>query len=260
MEIHLPITEEQLVELEKEEHSSTVEILAIMLLMLLELEGDVEKELRAFYQKYGKDGVVTWQDARKWVSNQDHRHRLTLLMFFISERFNSLFDKLEPEFELIIRDVISKESEFFDVEIDIEEFLYLAWGVETATWLSRLHANVDLWEHYILTDLKQSILKGENIDDVLARLRGRTDSMKRVLTRLGLTESTATGSAVRKAIFKELGVSKYRFYTQADERTCEICGSMHGLTFPMSSYEVGVTASPLHPKCRCFEIPILDED
>ena len=102
------------------------------------------------------------------------------------------------------------------------------------------------------------MLRRDNIDDVLDMIDGRFTTMERVLKALGITETTAVGSVARKEIFKELGIQKYRFYTQADERTCEVCGAMHGLVFPMSSYEPGVTASPMHPRCRCFEIPIAD--
>ena len=107
-------------------------------------------------------------------------------------------------------------------------------------------------------DIKQSFHKGRNVNDVIAKLNTRFKSMEYVLTTLGLSESTAVGSMARRAIFKQLGVEKYQFYTKADERTCETCGSMHGLIFPISAFEIGVTASPLHPRCRCWEVPIVD--
>ena len=86
----------------------------------------------------------------------------------------------------------------------------------------------------------------------------RFKSMESIIKTLGLSESTAVGSIARQRIFRELGITKYQFYTKADERTCETCGAMHGLIFPMSAYEVGVTASPVHPRCRCWEVPLWD--
>ena len=59
-------------------------------------------------------------------------------------------------------------------------------------------------------------------------------------------------------IFKKLGINRYGFYSRVDERRCEYCGSLHGKTFPITAYEVGVTASPIHPRCRCWEVPITD--
>lgn len=43
-----------------------------MLYLLAETRSSLEKELRNFYQKYGKEGAVTWQQARRWAGDKDH--------------------------------------------------------------------------------------------------------------------------------------------------------------------------------------------
>lgn len=158
----------------------------------------------------------------------------------------------------MLKAVIGKESGFFSVEIDFDEILKTAWGVDDATWLKRLEDNADLWQIHIANDWKRSFLARKNLDEVLDQLDKRFDSIYAIVNRLGLTESTAIGSLARRKAFEELGITKYQFFTKPDELRCEICGSMHGLVFPMSAYEVGVTASPLHPHCRCWEIPITE--
>jgi SPP1 gp7 family putative phage head morphogenesis protein len=130
--------------------------------------------------------------------------------------------------------------------------------VDDLYWLDRLEADVNLWKVTIASDLKQAIHKGASLDDVLKQLNKRFGSIDKVLTKLGLSESTAVGSLSRQAIFKELGIAKYQFYTKVDERRCEQCGALHGVVFPISAFEVGVTASPIHPHCRCWEVPILE--
>jgi len=144
------------------------------------------------------------------------------------------------------------------VDLEAYDITDEEWGADEATWLERLTDDVALWSVYIATDLKQGFLKGWNIKEMLTQLDKRFGSIEYVLEKLGITESTAVGSMARKKIFRELGITKYQFYTREDERTCEVCGSMHGHEFPMIAYEVGVTASPLHPRCRCWEIPIWD--
>lgn len=252
-------TEEQFIALELEERDLTDEAILAILLILATTRGNLEKELRAFYQKYGKDGVITYAEARKWVSTRDHRRRLTALTTYAGLEFMSALDKIKIEFEKFLKSVIGKETGFFDVEIDWEAILQMPWGEDYSTWLQRLEDDVDLWNVRIANDWQRSFLQRKNLDDVLKLLDKRFDSIESVVRKLGLTESTAIGSLARQKIFKELGVSKYEFYTKADERTCEVCGSMHGLIFPMSAYEVGVTASPLHPHCRCWEVPIMDK-
>lgn len=229
-----------------------------MLLILATTKVNLEKELRGFYQKYGKDGVVTWQEARKWIGEKDHRRRITALLLFLSEEFTSTLEKLTPKFRDFLTEVVKKEMGFFDVDIDLEDVLSTVWGVDEATWLKRLEDDVELWSMYVGNDIKRSIMRRDNIDQVLKQLDKRFMSMENIIEKLAMTESTAVGSIARREIFKELGIKKYRYYAREDERTCEVCGSLHGLEFPISAYEVGVNASPIHPWCRCWEVPIMD--
>lgn len=253
-------TEEQLTQLEQEERTITDEAILAMLAILASLKSDLEVELRNFYSKYGKDGVVTYAEARKWASTADHRRRLTVLMLYVNENFNTLNAKLCPKFKSMLEDVIGKEIEFFNVEIPnvADKPLSERWGADEKTWLERLDDDIALWCVYILTDIKRNILKSGDINSLIGQLDKRFKSMSYVLETLGLSESTAVGSMARREIFKSRGITKYQFYTRPDERRCETCGAMHGLVFPISSYEVGVTASPIHPRCRCWEVPIVD--
>lgn len=253
-------TEEQFEQLEHEEREITDEAILFMLLLLSNTKSELEKELRDFYSKYGKDDVVTYTEARKWISGNDHRRRLTTLLVYIQANFDELQTKLTPEFRAMLERVIGKEIEFFDADSEnvADKPLTETWGVDDENWEDRLANDIALWCAYILMDIKQALLKGKTLEDVLAKLNKRFATMEYVLTTLGLSESTAVGSMTRRMIFQQLGIGKYQFYTKADERTCEVCGSMHGLIFPISAYEIGVTASPLHPRCRCWEVPIVD--
>ena len=253
-------TEQQLIDLEQEERELTDEAIALMILLLANAKSNLERELRDFYHKYGKDGIVTYAEARKWIGDSDHRRRLTALLLYVNENFDELRIELTPKFKEMLKDVIGKEIKFFDVENEniADKPLNEPWGTDEKTWLDRLEDDIAIWCAYILFEVKQAFHKRSHIDTLIARLNKRFKSMESLLTTLGLSESTAVGSMSRRMIFQQLGIGKYQFYTKADERTCEVCGSMHGLIFPISAYEIGVTASPLHPRCRCWEVPIVD--
>lgn len=249
-------TDEQLDQLEQEEHEYTEEAIITMLVFLATLQHTLEKELRSFYQEYGRDGVVTYREARKWVGNADHRKRWTVLLLLLSDNFTSLRDDLASPFDSLLRGIIAKESEFFKVDVDVDDLILAGWGADDLNWLTRLEDDIDLWLYNVTKDIKQDMVRRRHVDDVLDDLNQRFVSMEKVLKKLVLSESTAMGSMARREIFKELGVKEYKFYAREDERTCEECGALHGLIFPMSAYEVGVTASPIHPHCRCWEVPI----
>ena len=252
--------EEQFEQLEQEERIITDEAIAFMLLLLANTKSTLEKELRDFYSRYGQDGVVTYAEARKWISGNDHRRRITALLVYVQTNFEELQTKLTPEFRGMLEAVIGKEITFFEADSEniADKPLTENWNADDKNWQDRLADDIALWCAYILMDIKQALLKQKSIDEVLAKLDKRFATMEYVLTTLGLSESTAVGSMARRMIFQQFGIGKYQFYTKADERTCEVCGSMHGLIFPISAYEIGVTASPLHPRCRCWEVPIWD--
>ena len=244
--------------MEQEEREITDEAILLMIAILGTSRDNIKRELRSFYQQYGRDGVVTWKEARKWIGSSDHRRRLTALLQVISNEFDQIYGNLTPQFVEYLTKVIEKETDFFDAEVEIEKALYEDWGSDEQNWEERLAADVSLWFFYIQSDLKRFILRQTKIDEILSQMDKRFTTMEKVLDTLALSESTAVGSIARREIFKELGITKYQFFTKVDERRCEVCGAMHGLIFPISAYEVGVTASPIHPRCRCWEVPIVD--
>lgn len=250
--------EEDFIALEQEELEITEEAIVIAILILSGIKENLEKELRDFYSRYGKDGVVTYAEARKWVSEKDHRRRLTVLTLLVGATFESAFTEWENHFRKFLIEVIGKESTFFGIKVDVDKLLTKKWDFNDLYWLERLEYDVDLWKATIASDIKQAMLRGNSLDNILKQLKKRFKSIESTLTTLGLSESTAVGSLARQEIFKELGIGKYQIYTKVDERRCETCGDLHGQIFPMSAYEVGVTASPFHKRCRCWEVPILE--
>ena len=251
-------TDEELVKLEEEEHEHAVEQFALLLLLFDGLSDDLKRELTLFYKEYGTDGIVSYYQSRQKISKTNKTARQVALFLLIDKLFEQLFEDFQLNYDFHVKYIIDRESNFFNLDVDIEDVLLVKWGADSLNWLERLMSYKQKWLDTIYADLKRGFLKRDNINTVLDLLDGRINSMKKALWKHYVSESTATNSIVRQKIFKEMGVTKYRFYTREDERTCEQCGSLHGLIFPMSAFEVGVTASPIHPHCRCFEIPVMD--
>lgn len=251
-------TDEQLEQLEATEREISLEEVALMILLLTTCHEEFQKEINNFYTKYGKDGVVTYNEARKWVSDKNRKKRYLVLFATLGTIITTHITSIEDNFNFMQAKILKKVSDFFSVKVDEESLILRAWGNDDLNWKDRLWNNRNKWLFYIQKDIKQSIMRGDNVNDVLIDLEKRFTSIEKALKWLALNESTAMDSMARQEIFKDLGVTKYRFYTREDERTCEECNSLHGLTFPMSAYEVGVTASPIHNHCRCWEVPIME--
>ena len=71
-------------------------------------------------------------------------------------------------------------------------------------------------------------------------------------TRLARTEFMHTANRSRLDALKARGAKQYKIMAAVDERTCEICGSLHGAVFDVDDAIDGVTLPPYHPNCRCI--------
>ena len=250
-------TEKELEELKHKEDNLTDEELVALLAALHLTLSKLEDEIRLFYQKYGKDGVVTYNEVKKWVSSKNHTKRLIFLNNTIAELFDAGFGDFEKLFTNHLIDIVSRESQFFGVNVDITEILNTPWGDEGLTWLQRLANHKQRWTIQLSNDLKVSFLRRDSIVDVLKTVAGRGESMEKILRRLWRTEANAVSSITRKRIYEELGITKYRFL-HLDKCDCEKCSNMDRLVFPLSEYIVGITANPLHPNCRDITEPVMN--
>lgn len=72
------------------------------------------------------------------------------------------------------------------------------------------------------------------------------------------TETTGAIENAKAQIFKDLGVTKYKFIATVDDRTSEICRSLDGKIFDMKDRQIGVNCPFMHPFCRSTTVPIID--
>jgi len=70
-----------------------------------------------------------------------------------------------------------------------------------------------------------------------------------------MTEAAAFSSAAQKDSFTELGVERFKVVATFDKDTCDVCGALDGEVFKMADYQIGLTAPPFHPWCRCCTCP-----
>ena len=54
-------------------------------------------------------------------------------------------------------------------------------------------------------------------------------------------------------------MERYKIVASFDKDTCSLCADMDGKVFKMSDYQVGLTAPPFHPWCRCCTCPYFED-
>jgi SPP1 gp7 family putative phage head morphogenesis protein len=110
----------------------------------------------------------------------------------------------------------------------------------------------------------QGVLAGKSIPEV-ARDIGRVvedkDAFRRAgktvfktaqqrATLIARTETLRAHNEGRKVFYRQVGITKIRWLTAHDERTCKICRPLDGKVFAIDEVE----GPPRHPGCRCTAV------
>lgn len=144
-------------------------------------------------------------------------------------------------------------------EETITKVLSKPWTLDNQTFRDRCWTNKESLVNSVNTQLTQMIIRGEAPDRAIAAISKRFEVSKSKAGRLVMTESAYFSSAAQKDCFAALDVEKYKIVASFDHDTCELCAAMDGKVFKMSEYQVGLTAPPFHPWCRCCTAPHFDD-
>ncbi|MBP3928095.1 MAG: minor capsid protein, partial [Peptostreptococcaceae bacterium] len=140
----------------------------------------------------------------------------------------------------------------------IKEILAFPWSGRSYSqnlWINRAKL-----KNAMVQELTQMIIQGKGVKETSRALSKKLDADYKNCLRLIHTEhSYFMGEATAKA-YEELEVEKYQYSSALDKRTCESCGALDGETFKLVDRTVGVNASPLHPMCRCTELPYVEDN
>ena len=140
----------------------------------------------------------------------------------------------------------------------IKEILAFPWSGRH--YSERLWSNRTKLKNAMVQELTQMIIQGKGVKETSKALSKRLDADYKNCVRLIHTEhSYFMGEATAKA-YEELEVEMYQYSSALDKRTCESCGALDGEIFKLVDRKVGVNASPLHPMCRCTELPYVEDN
>lgn len=110
------------------------------------------------------------------------------------------------------------------------------------------------------TDFIQALIRNDEPQKLINKISSDFNVSKYKAGRLVMTESAFFATESQKDAFKELGVKYFSISATLDKDTCTDCGYREGEKIPMDLYEVGVTAPPFHPNCRCDVLPESDDN
>ena len=142
----------------------------------------------------------------------------------------------------------------------IDKVIHQPWAADGHTFSDRIWTNKQKLVHELNTTLTQNIITGADPQKAIDEIARKLNVSKQNAGRLVMTEQAAFSNAAQRDCFEELDVEQFEVVETPDGHTCGLCGAMDGKVFPMSEFEIGVTAPPFHPNCRGCTCPYFEDD
>lgn len=240
---------------------------------LAELKWDVHE-----YIRYGKENAVNgmWIRQLENASARFHISRLESLKLQMQQNLEVMFGNQLDSIDSTMRAVY--KSGYYHTAYEIQKGVGIGWDFATLDekqiskvinkpWAAdgknfseRIWGNRQKLVNELNQSLTQNIILGKDPQKAIDEIARKMKTSKTNAGRLVMTEEAFFSSAAQKDCFEELDVEQFEVVATLDSHTSEICRDMDGKHFPMSQWEVGVTAPPFHVWCRSTTVPYFDDE
>lgn len=119
---------------------------------------------------------------------------------------------------------------------------------------TRIWHNTYYLAHNVGEILISGLPQGKTIAEMAIALNNIMNDGFNNAHRLIRTETMYSLNNASLMAYKDGGVKKVEFCAALDERTCDVCGELHGKIYPIDKAII----IPVHPNCRCCWIPVVD--
>ncbi|PBG84190.1 hypothetical protein BGV08_19315 [Clostridioides difficile] len=232
------------------------------------------------YIKYGEENAISqkWMKELESAVKRVRISRLEALKLKIRHQVEVLYSKEYEDVNTLITNTY-KDSYYhtaFEAQKGIGIGLAIAmislnkinkivsnpWTTDGITFGNRI------WNKYrprLISELdkgiKQTLINGVSPGDLTNKINKNFNTSKEEAKLLVKSELAFFSSVSQRDCFNSLGVEKYEIVSALDSRVCEKrCSPLDGKVIEMKYYEIGITAPPFHPRCRCVVVPYFDSE
>lgn len=240
---------------------------------LKELKWDIDD-----YIRYGRENAVNgaWVRQLENASARYHISRLEALKLQTQQSLETMFGNQLDSIDSAMRGIY--KSGYYHTAFEIQKGMGVGWdfatlddktiskvinkpwAVDGKNFSERVWGNRQKLVNELNTELTRNIILGQDPQKAIDAIAKKMNASKNVAGRLVMTEEAFFSSAAQKDCFNELDVELFEIVATLDSHTSEICQRMDGKVFPMSQWEVGVTAPPFHVWCRTTTVPAFDDE
>lgn len=230
------------------------------------------------YIKYGEENAINqqWMKQLENASARYHISRLEALKLQTQQQLEVMFGNQLDSIDSAMRDIYLQG--YYHTAFEIQKGIGIGWNFATLderriskvinnpwaddgkNFSERIWGNRQKLVNELNTELTRNIILGQDPQRAIDAIAKRMSVSKSNAGRLVMTEEAFFSSAAQKDCFNELDVELYEIVATIDSVTSDICREMDGKVFPMSQWEVGVTAPPFHVRCRTTTVPAFGDE
>ena len=161
------------------------------------------------------------------------------------------------------------EINFFEVyySIDIEglktfstidaagahQLINAIWVADGKSFSQRVWDNTEKLVETLNEELIHCVTTGKKTTELKNILQERFNVSYNNADMIARTELAHVQTEAAKQRYKDYGIQQVEIWADPDERTCEICGKLHGNKYPTGA----LVPIPAHPRCRCCIVPVV---
>ena len=229
-----------------------------------------------YIKRAKKEGLTdAYVQRLKNASARVHIDRLEAIRYQMAQHIERLAAKGNARLTDVLRDIypdahlrtayeVQKKMGFDSFaripETDVERILKKPWVSDGLNFSDRIWRDKDRLLSTLQGELTRGLIRGEPYSKIAQRIAGRMNVAMSAASRLVETEAAFFSSKGQLDAFRDLGVEQYEFVATLDSKTSETCREMDGKVLPLSEFNPGITAPPLHCHCRSTTCPYFDDE
>lgn len=241
-------------------------------------EKEIERQIKKYYKSAMNKVIEDFENTyNELLTKQNDNKEVAIANLYkldkywrmqgqLKQELEKLGDKqaklLSRRFELTFFEVYNSLDILGDTEftrIDREGALKLInaiWCADGEDFKQRIWKNTNKLINRLNEGLVHCVITGKKTSELKKALREEFKVTYSQASNIVQTEMSHIQNTAARQRYLDMGVKEFQVWAKKDERRCSLCGDLH-----LKKCSINESPPvPVHPRCRCTIIPIIDID
>lgn len=241
---------------------------------------DIDKQIRKYYQSISKQIIADYEATHNKILatlidiEEGKRTALTPADLYKLDRYWEMQKQVQGKLTRLGNKQIATLTKWFKTEywdsynyfslegvkafstIDdyaVEQAIKQIWCADGKSWSQRIWENTKALQQTLNDELVNCVVTGKPSGYLKKMLMERFSVSYNRADALVRTELAHIQTQAAQQRYKDYGIQEVEILVDPDERTCDVCGKLHGKKYPVGAK----LPIPAHPRCRCCAIPVV---